>query len=328
MIFKCKNCGGNVVYSPSRKTMYCPYCDSIDSEDEQKARQNTVVCSNCGGELQVNDFTSATQCPYCSSHLIFDERIEGEYTPHLILPFKLDKEDVKKMLRKKFKSSVFAPSDFFSDAKLDGMEGMYVPFWLYDYQARGYYDGECNKTRSWTSGDRRYTETSIYHVVREMNVNFDKIPVDASDAMPDEFMDLMEPYDYKALEQFKAEYMSGFFAEKYNQTADYMEYRAKYKATKDAGDMVHASLTGYSAKKSLRDGVDLQCTEKNYALMPVWIYNYKYKGQDFRFHVNGQTGKMVGKVPIVPGKVIGYGATVFGVLFSMMLMLRHLLLLI
>lgn len=25
MIFKCKNCGGNSVYSPEKKMMYCPF---------------------------------------------------------------------------------------------------------------------------------------------------------------------------------------------------------------------------------------------------------------------------------------------------------------
>lgn len=206
------------------------------------------------------------------------------------------------------------------------MEGMYVPFWLYDYQAKGHYDGECTKIRTWMAGDRQFTETSVYHVVREMDVSFDKVPVDASNAMPDETMDLMEPYDYKALESFRAEYMSGFSAERYNQTADYLEYRAKTKAFQDAETMLHDSVTGYTDKKTMKDNVDLNCAEQNYALMPVWIYNYKYKGQDYRFHVNGQTGKIVGKVPIVQGKVIGYGATVFGIIFSIAMMARFLML--
>lgn len=325
MIFKCKNCGGNVVYNPEKLKMFCPYCDSLESEEKQMEGQGTETCLNCGGQLQVNDYTSATKCPYCSNYIIFDERVSGEYTPHLILPFKFGKESVKKMLRDKFKKSAFAPSDFFSDAKLDTMEGMYVPFWMFDYNAQGRFDGESIKVRHWTSGDRRYTETSTYHLVREMNVGFDKIPADASDAMPDATMDLMEPYQYEALENFKAEYMSGFFAERYNQTAEIMESRAKQKVFQDTHTLLHNSLSGHNIKRTNTDCVTAQCTEQNYALLPVWIYNYKYKGEDFRFHINGQTGKIVGKVPIVPKKVFGYGATVFGLLFGIMLMLRYLI---
>ena len=325
MIFKCKNCGGNVVYSPDKEKMFCPYCDGEDSHEPSSSRQGLEVCSNCGSEIHINDYTSASQCPYCKNYLIFDERVEGEYAPHLILPFKVSKEAVKKSIRDKFKSSIFAPSDFFSEAKLDGMQGMYVPFWMYDYKAHGSYDGECTKVRTWTSGDRRYTETSVYHVVREFEVAFDKMPVDASDALPDSTMDLMEPYDYKALEAFKTDYMSGFFAEKYNQGADAMEYRAREKAKKNTMDMIYQSIVGYSHRRPAKEYVSAERTDLNYALLPVWIYSYKYKNQTYQFHVNGQTGKIVGKVPIVPAKVMGYGATVFGLIFSMGMMLRFVL---
>lgn len=325
MIFKCKNCGGNVVYDPAKQKMLCPYCDGEDSQEVSDARQGLLVCSNCGGELHVNDFTSASQCPYCKNYLIFDERVEGEYTPHLILPFKVSKEAVKALIREKFKRSIFAPSDFLSEAKLDSMQGMYVPFWMYDYTAHGSYDGECTKVRSWTSGDRRYTETSVYHVVREFKVAFDKMPVDASDALADSIMDLMEPYDYKALEAFKAEYMSGFFAEKYNNDADVTEHRALAKAKASTMDMIYQSIVGYTHKRPARENVTAERTDVNYALLPVWIYSYKYKDQNYPFHVNGQTGKIVGKVPIVPAKVFGYGATVFGLIFSIGMMLRFVL---
>lgn len=34
MLFKCKNCGGNTVYAPDKGKMYCPHCESIDSEEK------------------------------------------------------------------------------------------------------------------------------------------------------------------------------------------------------------------------------------------------------------------------------------------------------
>lgn len=40
MIYKCRNCGANAVYSPEKGTMYCPYCDSQDSEELGTGRWN------------------------------------------------------------------------------------------------------------------------------------------------------------------------------------------------------------------------------------------------------------------------------------------------
>ena len=38
------------------------------------------------------------------------------------------------------------------------MEGIYVPFWLYDYKACYDYTGEGVRVRTWTSGNTEYTE--------------------------------------------------------------------------------------------------------------------------------------------------------------------------
>ena len=65
MIFKCKNCGGNAVYHPDKKAMWCPHCDSLDSQ-ERLDTENMENCTNCGAPLeQIGEFTSALKCAHC-----------------------------------------------------------------------------------------------------------------------------------------------------------------------------------------------------------------------------------------------------------------------
>ncbi len=62
-----------------------------------------------------------------------------------------------------------------------------------------------------------------------------------------------------------------------------------------------------------------------YVLLPVWVINYEYKGQHYTFAMNGQTGKMVGVLPVSKAKAgIMFGSimaviwgllTVFGGVF-------------
>ena len=144
MIFRCKNCGGNVVYSPERKKMFCPFCESEDSEEredgviETSGEENgtaegtvqaagagqpvsrmvaaegaaqkkvTKVCPNCGGEIPMTVNTSATQCPYCDNYVIVDDQISGAYTPHMLIPFHMGKEVCKKLIRDKFEKCIFS----------------------------------------------------------------------------------------------------------------------------------------------------------------------------------------------------------------------------
>lgn len=310
MIFKCKNCGANAVFSPERQTMYCPYCDSVDSEELAEG-EGMNFCINCGGELHPGDHNSAVKCEHCGSYVIFEERVGGEYLPHLILPFKLGKEQAKETIRKEFAKKAFLPRDFLSEAKMSEMEGFYVPFFMYDYGCRYQLRAKGSKVRVWRSGNTEFTETSIYDISRDLQVDFQGIPVDASIAMNDQMMDLMEPYNYGALEDFQAKYMSGFMAEKYNMPDSELQPRAYAKAKADAEQLMNETLTGYTTVAQRDPQLTLDNTQTNYALLPVWNYTYTYKGKTYPFSINGQTGKMVGKPPISTAKVLGYGATVF-----------------
>lgn len=229
MIFKCKNCGGNSVYNPEKKMMYCPHCESEDSQEKLDG-VGLAQCGNCGAPMDVPDHTSAMKCESCGSYHIFEERITGEYAPHLILPFEISKNQAVAILKKEFGKRVFTPSGFLSNASIEKMEGSYVPFFLYDFHADARYSAQGTKVRSWSSGDYRYTETSYFAIERDMDVEFDNIPVDASVRLEDSTMDLLEPYDYKALEAFKEQYMSGFEGEIYTDNAITLQERAEQKA--------------------------------------------------------------------------------------------------
>jgi len=311
MLFKCKNCGGNAVYDPDKEAMCCPHCDSIDSQEKLEG-VDYQSCINCGAPITPLEFTSATKCPNCGSYIIFDERVQGEYTPHLILPFKISKNKATEMIRGEFKKRVFTPSSFLSAASLKKMEGTYVPFFMYDYDVDAVFRGKGTKVRKWTTGNTEYTETSYYSVERDMDVSFDKIPVDASVNMDDKIMDLMEPYDYKALESFQEHLMSGFLGERFSQTIDELEPRAKEKSARDTRQMLRESVSGYTTLSTEREEIRMTPKGRNYALLPVWIYHYNYQGKTYTYHVNGQTGKVIGVTPVSKPKVMGYSATVFG----------------
>ena len=309
MIFKCNNCGGIMTFSPELGAMYCEHCDGIDTEGISSSVMGT--CGSCGAPIEITDFTSATKCEHCGSYQIFEERITNQYTPHLIIPFKISKQSAKTKLREHFCKNPFLPSDFLSEKQLMSIEGEYVPFWMYDYDANYDFIGEGKKVRSWVSGNTEYVETSVFQIQRNMDINFDLIPVDASAKMPDAIMDLMEPYNYAALERFQAKYMSGFNAETYNFYAAETESRAGEKATRYAKQLMAATYSGYASVTPINDNLILNKNAINFALLPVWHYKYKFKDKLFEYYINGQTGKIFGMPPVSKAKKYGYTLFMF-----------------
>ena len=323
MIFKCKNCGGNVVYDPDRKGMFCPFCDSQDSDERNDYKETDLrICPNCGGEVPVEEHTAATKCPYCENYLIFDSRVEGQYEPQMIIPFQLGKESCKKSVREKFGKFLFAPADFLSEAHLNSMEGIYVPYWLFDYDVNYDFKGEGVKIRVWRTGEIENTETSIYEVDRNMDSPFRKIPVDASVQMSDDVMDLMEPFNYDQMVEFKPQYLSGFYAEKYNMTSDLVENRAKQRMKEDATAMMKESYAGYNNIRPLRNDIQVKDAKANYGYIPLWRYKYSYKEKEYPFYVNGQTGKIIGTPPISKAKGRTYAFTLMACWVLLMVLLN------
>lgn len=312
MIFKCNNCGSVMTYSPEHNAMYCEHCDSLESQGVVTA-ENMSSCVNCGAPIEVGPVTSASKCEHCGCYMVFEERISGEYTPHMVIPFKIGKEQAKGAIKAHVGKNIFVPNSFLKESYLDKVEGIYVPFWMYDYDANYDYHGIGKIIRSWTSGNTEYTETSIYDVHRNMDIDFDLIPVDASAKMVDKTMDLMEPYNYSALEVFQAKYMSGFNGEIYNFSADELELRAREKAQKYSDMLMTETLAGYTINEPTSKNLTLNPAARNYALLPVWRYTYFYRDKNYEFYINGQTGKMVGDVPTSKKLKFGY----FGIAFAL-----------
>lgn len=303
------------MYNPDKKTMCCPHCDSLDSEEKIEDSQAIVptgtICVSCGAPIELKEHTSATRCQNCGTYMVVDERVQGQFEPHLIIPFKISRDKAKELLHKEFDRRPFTPIGFLSNASVDKMEGTYVPFFMYDYKSDMDYRAVGTKVRTWSDGKYEYTETSYYDVIREMNANFDKVPVDASVAMDDNIMDLIEPYNYSELELHQDKFLSGFLAEKYNMGEKTLEPRAVAKVKRDSHDMLMSTVGGYTTLTQAQEHIIPTKKDVDYALLPVWEYVFSYQGKSYKFHVNGQTGKVLGITPVSKARVIGYGVTVF-----------------
>ena len=48
-----------------------------------------------------------------------------------------------------------------------------------------------------------------------------------------------------------------------------------------------------------------------YALLPVWLLSTQWKGKNYLFAMNGQTGKLIGDLPIDSKRLWSYIAIAF-----------------
>ena len=267
-------------------------------------------CPSCGAELICDQSTAATACPYCGNPAIVPRQFSGALRPDYILPFRLSKDDAVQALRAHYKGKPFLPRSFTSANHIEQIQGVYVPFWLFDGGAEGAASYRASNTNVFETGDYEITETRHYHVVRAGSLAFEKIPVDASSKMPDDHMDSIEPFDYAQLRPFSTAYLPGYLADKYDVTIDDSRDRADTRCRETLAQALRDTVTGYGACVTEREDIALRRGKVHYALLPVWMLSTKWHGQDFLFAMNGQTGKLVGDLPTDRGRFWGMFAAI------------------
>lgn len=276
-------------------------------------------CPSCGAELICDATTAATSCPYCGNNTIVPGQFGGTMKPDYVIPFKLDKKAAVAALKKHYSKKFFLPRAFSSGNHLEEVQGIYVPFWLFDAGAEADCRFHATRSHTHTDGDYRVTVTEHFDVRRSGTMEFERIPVDGSKKMPDDYMDSIEPFDYAGLKPFSTAYLPGYLADKYDVTAQESMERADRRCHNSAFDQIRRDISGYEVVNQVGGNVRLHRGKVHYALMPVWTLRTRWKNQDYLFMMNGQTGKMVGDLPVSNGKVTAFFSVLAVTLSGLML---------
>lgn len=328
--YQCPACTGPLNFSPETGKVSCEYCGSsyelaeieaLYREKDEKATEafseekwdqsdlsedwgtdadgmKTYSCPSCMAELICEETTAATSCPYCGNPTIVPGQFSGALKPDFVIPFKTDKDAAVAALKKHYSKRFFLPKAFKSGNHIEKVQGVYVPFWLFDGEAGGTAVFDAEKRRVYRQGNYEVTETSHYVVAREGDMAFEKIPVDASAKMPDGHMDSIEPFDYSELKPFSTAFLPGFLADKYDVTVEESEDRADERCFGTLERELENTVVGYDTVSTKCRNFKIHRGKVHYALLPVWLLNTKWNGQSFLFAMNGQTGKLVGDLPV------------------------------
>lgn len=346
--YQCPSCTGPLRFDGATGKLVCDYCgsrfdtaeieklysekdtaarnDFAKKEEQEKANWDTSFltdewgdesadmkaysCPSCGAQLICDGSTSATHCPYCNNPSIIPGQFAGVLKPEYVIPFKLSHDDAVKALQQYYQGKKFLPDAFTKNNRIQEIQGVYVPFWLFNGKAEADITYTASNVRTFRQGDYQITETTYFDVKRKGTVPFSKIPVDASARMPDKYMDSVEPYDYNELKPFSTAYLPGFLAQRYDVPADECAHRADIRAENTAVDIMSDYVTGYDGYTINSKEVVLKRGKVSYALMPVYMLNTRWNDQDYLFAMNGQTGKFIGNLPVDKAK---YNRTFFGI---------------
>ena len=325
--YKCPSCGGTLQFDSGVQKLKCPYCHTtltvealqeLDESLKSEAPENTTwqtepsaqwtreeteslkdfVCQSCGGEITTEVTTAATHCPYCGNPVVVAERVAGQLRPDLVVPFQLDKNAAIAALQAHLQKKPLLPKDFKSAHHLEKIQGVYVPFWLFDTQVDADVRYRATRIRHWSDSNYNYTRTSFYSLLRSGSIGFAQVPVDGSVKMDDKLMESVEPFDMTKAVDFRTAYLAGFLADKFDVPSETCQQRANDRIRASTESFFASTTVGYASAIPERSNIRYRDASVRYALLPVWLLTGSYGEKTYTFAMNGQTGKMVGNLPI------------------------------
>jgi len=329
MDYKCLNCDGALSFDSGIQEMKCPFCDSTfeveafkdycDSLKDETGEANEIEwsdhedvlwnegeqesmrlysCNSCAGEIIAEENTAATSCPYCGNPVVLKGQLSGCVKPDSIIPFKLGKEEAKEALLKHLSDKALLPRCFKTTKTLDEMKGLYVPFWLFDADLNASMRYNTTKVRTWSDTRFIYTETSHFNVIRQGDMAYDAVPVDASAKISNDLMESIEPFNIGEAAPFKTAFLAGYMADKFDFCAEHCRERANQRIRKSTEVAFRNTVNGYASVTPKYRGVYLNKSNVTYSLMPIWLMSVTWRDKQYMFAMNGQTGKFVGDLPM------------------------------
>lgn len=344
-VFPCDQCGADLEFAVGCQQLKCPFCGyekalefsadatvaerNIDEmlekltdlrrqgvKDQQQSSE--VRCDSCGGQVAFSGALTSSECPYCGSP-IQRENIhtsESRVPVDGVLPFLVDKNKASEELQSWVQRMWFAPNEF-KKRGVDGkFQGVYEPYWTFDFATYTRFVGQRGDHYWVTVGtgkdEKKERRTRWSYRSGDFHRFFDDLMCFASTGIPTWMAQRLEPWPLEKCKPFTQQVLAGFLARTYDIPLD--------AGLKDARERAIAELHADVRKRIGGDEqrVDSEQTQFNaitykHLLLPLWLLVYRYKGKLYRVAINGGTGEVQGERPYSVWKIL------FAILFCLLL---------
>lgn len=327
--FPCDNCGADYRFDPSAGQLVCDHCGHTELMEQSTARTGGIreldfqsaiahqlpeqdieetritTCPNCAAQVEFDGAAHAAECPFCATPVVADTGTHRQIKPRGVLPFALDESNARRVMTEWLGRRWFAPNGLKQYARKGRkIQGIYVPYWTIDADTKSSYRGErgTEYTESRTvmrDGKRetvRVTKVRWRAATGRVARFFDDVLVLASKSLPKRYTDALGPWDLSALEPYRPEFLAGFRAEGY--TVDLEDGFKEARAHMDRVITRDVKFDIGGDRQRVHDvDTTISAVTFKHILLPVWVAAYKYRGETYRFVVNGRTGRVQGERP-------------------------------
>lgn len=267
-------------------------------EYKQYVEQNKVFkCPNCGANVVLNKFEISQICPYCSTSLVIDDKKNYGLKPDAIIPFEFDENEASERFAKAVKKRFFAPRKFKKQLPENQITGIYIPSFGFNASTESKYDGKLyNETTVRDSDGHTHTERHYFHISGDLKSDYKDVMVECSSHITQTQLKGFLPFRFSDKKPFNNSFILGYSVEQYdkeiNDCIDLYHKELDDLIKHDILRKYRYDGVSYLNIKTERSNETYQ-----YQILPVYKFEYDYKNKKYVTYMNGQTGRVDDNVP-------------------------------
>lgn len=271
-----------------------------EDEKWSKEETSVFKCNNCGAQVVLKSNETANSCPFCgTNHVVKTEELAG-LRPNAVLPFTFDSEKALSLSKAWAKKRFYAPTKFKKHLKTDNVKGVYTPCFTFDSITTSTYVGRIGKTYTRTVGSGKNRRVETYVVWRDIGGthrdSFDDVLISAGSKFDAQKIRKLSPFYTNESRQYDEKFLLGFMAYHYDRELDDCWSDAKV----SIDNVIKKSILSkyvYDRVAYLNVATSHENVTYKYAMLPIYVGNFTHAKKCYNFYVNGSTGKVWGKTP-------------------------------
>lgn len=295
-------------------------------------------CKNCGSAIATQQDQRSYCCPFCDSSYVIELASQNSgQRPEFIIGFAVTKQQAQqKFFEWLGKNSFLRPGDLAAKSSTEKQRGVYLPFWHFSMEAYSTWNARIGqywyRTETYTVTNskgqterrtRRVRETEWWPLSGSFRKYYSGYLVSASKGLPQKEALSIQPFDLRALVRFRPYFLAGWLSEEYKVAPEDAVSFAQQEFHQQQQRAIQRFLPG-DTSSGLNVSSNFSTNGTDLVLLPVHVLSYRYRDKQYRFLVNGQTGRVIGEKPwsgvrislMVAAIVVLILLVVFGILYA------------
>ena len=275
----CSNCGREA-----------PHDEEADdgAADTHSTLAHQFDCQGCGASMSYDASAQNLRCPFCGSERLEKQDDRPSLQPRWVVPFRTSRDKVLGVLRKELGSGFWRPSDLAENAVITKMAAVYVPFWVFQASTHTYWTADTDQTPPGARGDWA-------PMFGEHRSRYEQILVGASGSLTPHETNSICPFDLREAKPPEQVDLDNVIVERFRVQRKFARPMARRAV--EIGETRACAKYVPGRSRNVKVNVQLSGLSSYAVLLPVWIMAYEYKGEIYRYVINGQTARANGRRP-------------------------------